>query len=237
MVNTTDNIDFTGLDELFLMEKSWRYHNWLYEMSNGYIKGNCLEIGAGIGSFTQRWLNIATHVTAVELAQNCCEHLGRRFPGNEELEIICEDFFKIDFSDKKFDAIISFNVFEHIDDDISCFKKIRSLLNDSGHFIMYVPACKVLYSEIDRKVGHIRRYTKKEIINKFDQAGLTPVKLHYVNICGFFGYLLNYRLLKRQMSQGNVSLFDNIIVPISKFAENFVKFPFGQSIFVVAKRQ
>jgi SAM-dependent methyltransferase len=44
------------------------------------------------------------------------------------------------FSGGPYDVIMSFHVFEHLDDPVEAFRKTRALLSDEGYFLMAVPS-------------------------------------------------------------------------------------------------
>ena len=59
-----------------------------------------------------------------------------------------------------FDAIVCFNVLEHIADDEGTLRRFRELLAPGGALLPLVPAHPALYGTLDRAFGHERRYAK-----------------------------------------------------------------------------
>ena len=64
------------------------------------------------------------------------------------------------------DLIYTSNVLEHIDDDLAALKQLRATLSPGGRIAIYVPAMQVLYSDMDRSLGHYRRYGRQELLAK-----------------------------------------------------------------------
>ncbi len=54
---------------------------------------------------------------------------------------------------KKYDAIYTANVLEHIKDDVEILKQINSKLNPDGHLAIYVPAFMFLYSRFNASIS------------------------------------------------------------------------------------
>lgn len=68
-------------------------------------------------------------------------------------------------------------------------------------------------------------------------AGLSVEHLHYVNAPGFFAWLVAMRLLKGRPKDGPALRgWDRLVVPLSRRLESRHQPPFGQSLFVVARR-
>jgi predicted SAM-dependent methyltransferase len=58
--------------------------------------------------------------------------------------------------------IYSSNVLEHIEDDSRALNEMFAKLQINGKLAIYVPAFMFLFSDLDIKAGHFRRYSKKE---------------------------------------------------------------------------
>ena len=53
------------------------------------------------------------------------------------------------------------HVLEHISDDIHELKSAMDKLNNNGYLVIMVPAHQNIYSNLDKAVGHYRRYEKE----------------------------------------------------------------------------
>ncbi|MDW7973398.1 MAG: hypothetical protein RMI01_09405 [Thermodesulfovibrio sp.] len=67
---------------------------------------------------------------------------------------------------------------EHTNDQVS-LKNIARILVPSGKFILRVPAFNFFYNRIDKRFGHFRRYTKKEITEKIRKQGFEIIVCAY----------------------------------------------------------
>ena len=105
---------------------------------------------------------------------------------------------------------------------------------------MYVPAFKFLYSEMDLKVGHIRRYEKNELIKKVKASGFKIIYCNYADSIGFFAsILLKYLGYNSNTGIGSEKslIFYNKIVGLSFFLDNIgLKKFVGKNIALLAKK-
>jgi predicted SAM-dependent methyltransferase len=143
---------------------------------------------------------------------------------------------------KTFDAIYTSNVLEHIEDDVEVLKQLHSKLKQDGIIAIYVPAFMCLFSELDTAVGHYRRYSKKEIINKLKIAQFKVLDCWYVDSMGFFASLavkfLGYKDSATVGRNKTFKIFDKYIYPISMIFDRFgFRYLFGKSLLVIAKKQ
>lgn len=95
-----------------------------------------------------------------------------------------------DIPDNSVDYIYSFNVLEHIADDLAILQQLYKKLRYGGRLLIYVPAFQLLYSSMDRKIVHFRRYTQRELKDKLIKAGFNVYRAGYVDSLGFLATLL-----------------------------------------------
>ena len=81
-----------------------------------------------------------------------------------------------------FNSVYTSNVLEHIENDTDTLVSIKKKMLPGALLVIYVPALPFLFSEMDAKVGHYRRYTKKELLEKVSQAGF-GIRDCYYNDC------------------------------------------------------
>ena len=94
--------------ELELFDKANFWRKYIFFKTNKFIRGDILEIGAGLGSFTSTYFKNASRITVSELDPHNLEFLKKRFAGNKKILIVCfnisdvlkdkklvKDFFKL----------------------------------------------------------------------------------------------------------------------------------------------
>ncbi len=210
------------------------YNRFIAGLFLGYVKGRkVLEIGSGTGNILEQYLDCVKSVTANDLDKKSLAILKKRF-ASRKLKVCSGDLLrKKSVSPGKFDAVIMVNVLEHIYDDITAVKLMLGFLRPGGVLILFVPAFNLLFSKMDRMFLHKRRYTKKVMRKLAEDAGAELKELKYINLTGFFGWLLNHRILgKTAFNEGQMKLFDRYILKYEKQIHK-IGLPFGQSLFAV----
>ena len=79
---------------------------------------------------------------------------GAHYTGTRNLEVI--------------DFVYTFNVLEHIEDDAAALTHVGRALRHRGKLLGYVPAFEVLYTSMDRWVGHLRRCWRARLRSKVE---------------------------------------------------------------------
>ena len=234
----TTSADYTVADQR-RMTKARRYFEWQYQLANPQLGRRILEIGAGIGNFTQHLLDREL-VVAIDAQPECIAQLRRRFSNRTNLVSMIMDVEAPEFLGLKpllIDSIACLNVLEHIQNDDLLLSRMREILSPGGRLVLISPACQALYGPIDRQLGHYRRYSSRLLIEKAVHAGLTPNILRYMNLVGALGWWVNAKLLRRiEQSESQIAFFNSAIVPIFSRLEAIIHPPFGQSLFAVLEK-
>lgn len=128
-------------------------------------------------------------------------------------------------------------VLEYIEDDDAMLRKFSDMLAPNGVILLYVPACPWAYGEIDKALGHYRRYSKHGLKELAHNCGLDIVSGRYVNFIGAFGWWWCSRFRKQtDIKRDNVKLVDRV-VPYLSAAEKLIKPVVGQSLFMAFKKR
>ena len=225
--------------DLQQMADATNYLAWQFGMVRPHIRGRVLEVGAGIGTFTGRMAAFAEHVTALEPNRYCFERLTRdtgHLTNVWRYELAVEEFHVTVARDQTFDTIVCMNVLEHIRDEAAVLREFRSLIAPGGRLVLLIPAIPLAFGEIDRRLGHYRRYTKRSVRALLEGTGWHDVQLRYFNVVGLLGWLWNSKILvKHAQSDHQIRLFDRAIVPVLSRMESVVPLPAGQSLLAVAE--
>ena len=222
--------------DLEAMAFARNYHKWILAEFLPYLGSSVAEVGAGVGSFST--LVLGTNIRslkAFEPSRNMYPLLQEAFRQDRRAEAI-NDFFGRANTGERFDSVLYVNVLEHIEDDASELANAREALNLNGHLLIFVPALPWLYSDLDRQVGHFRRYLKKGLLELAQRSGFSIVKARYFDVAGIIPWYINFVLLKNLISGGSVSLYDRLVVPTMRVVEGVVPPPIGKNLLLVAKK-
>lgn len=213
------------------------YNRWIYENIRTALGEKIIEIGCGLGAIIDFMISKNNEITGVDISDEYIKFLKKYYKKNKNIRIIKSDILDLPVKVKKnyFDSVVMINVLEHIKDDDKAIKIIRKLLKKGGSIALMVPAFNILFGPLDKNVGHFRRYEKKQLEQLLKKNNFEIKEIYYMNFVGFFGWLLNVRIFKRNYTPKNQSfLFDRLIVPILKQIERHIKPPVGQSIIAIA---
>ena len=228
-IANTEDFEFAALSE------AKNYRKALVQEFADFLKGDVIEVGAGIGQMTAEFAKIQgiRKLLPVEPDSGFCRQHRENCRGTQVVEGTIDDVG----NSLNWDAIVSINVLEHIEKDDVELKKYAALLREkSGVLCLFVPARPEIYALIDQDFGHFRRYTKRTLIERLTAAGFSIRRIDYFNFTGYFAWWLNFCVLKKRTFEvEKVRFYDRIVFPIVHFLElRILRPPIGQSFVVVA---
>jgi putative flippase GtrA/SAM-dependent methyltransferase len=223
---------YSGRDNLEAMEHARNYNDYLLGLLRRYAtSGRILDFGAGTGTFARQLAGAGCDVVCVEPDGGLRARLEAR--GLVAVASLA------DVPPDSIDFIYSFNVLEHIEDDRSALAALRDRLKPGGRLLLYVPAFELLFSAMDRKVGHFRRYRRRDLAGKLAAAGLEVSVARYADSLGFFATLL-YKVAgdsSGSIDSRGVSVYDSCVFPVSRRADYLFGPLFGKNLLALAARK
>ena len=226
------------LEDQERMTRARNYFAWQSRLVLPELGRRVIEVGCGIGNFTEKLLDREL-VVAVDEEPGCVDRLRERFPHQPNLRTAVLDAGcrLSDLASYRPDSCVCLNVLEHIEDDLGTLRGMAAILPAGGRAVLIVPAFQALYGPIDRNLAHQRRYDRASISRVARAAGFEVRQAHYMNVPGFFGWWINAHVLKRsQQSAAQIAFFDRFIVPAISRMERLAPPPFGQSLFCVLEK-
>lgn len=199
-----------------------------------YLKGNILEIGAGCGSFTRNYINNKVEsITLTELDDRNISDLKVNFENYSNIKILKKTIYDIE---QKFDVIIYLHVLEHIEKDKEEIEEAVKKLNKDGLLIIMAPAHQKIYSNLDKAVGHFRRY-EVDFFKK-DFKSLEIIDIKFLDSMGYFLYYLNKLFFKKEVypSKFKIFIWDKLFTPISAITDFIFRYKFGKCILAIYKK-
>ena len=203
-----------------------------------------LEVGCGTG-FVLAGLRRdfpSVRLVGLELLGEGIEVARSRVPDAEFVQL---DARELPF-DGEFDVVGSFDVLEHVPDDVGALAGMRRSLRPGGGLILLVPQHPRLWSDMDEIAQHVRRYTRGELTEK-----VTSVGFEIERVTSFVMSLLPFmvasrvtrRFLRRpydpcaelvpRLANG---AFERVLDVERMIIERGVSLPAGGSLLLVARR-
>ena len=223
---------YTGIDNLDAMREAERYNRWLLRQILDHAPPNAslLDFGAGAGTFC-----VPLHQQGLDI--RCVEPdatLGAALRA-QGLQVLGSAG---DLAPGSLDYIYSLNVLEHIENDLAALRELHAALRPGGRLLIYVPAFQLLYSSMDRKVGHFRRYRRAALCARLREAGFILDDARYVDSLGFFAALA-YRFVgsdNGDLNAGSLRFYDRWIWPPSRALDRLLDRLLGKNLLAVAHR-
>jgi SAM-dependent methyltransferase len=160
-----------------------------YQIKNRFQSvGSVLEVGGGSFGLAQALYGSYNEYVSIDFAEDI-EKQYQLLPDylKEKVSYYCVDFLKFP-GDSLYDAIISCEVMEHIEDDRAFLEKLNRMLKPSGYIYLSVPAKMKFWDISDELFGHYRRYEKAQLHALLESTGFSSVEILS------YGFPLNYLL-------------------------------------------
>jgi SAM-dependent methyltransferase len=220
-------------NELELFQKAHNWKNYYGRRIQPFLKGEVLEVGAGIGATTKALCD------GSQKKWVCLEPDGRLSQKIEEelaagtlpsCVSVRTGLLSDQPNEERYDAIIYIDVIEHIENDRGELSEASQRLRAGGHLIILVPAFNFLYSPFDKAIGHYRRYNKKMLLSVIP-ADLKQIRLEYLDVTGFFASVVNKLFLRQSYPTAKqISMWDSLMIPVSKLADPVLFHAAGKSL-------
>jgi len=137
-------------------------------------RGNLLEIGCGAGALLHDLSCMGFLVEAFEISSSALElayYINNSNPGVTIHRSFQDDWIM------KFNYILSFEVLEHIEDDLGALKIWNRWLRSNGFLLISVPAHPSKWNATDEWAGHFRRYDRNNLKILLEEGGFEIVRM------------------------------------------------------------
>ncbi|SCF42868.1 Methyltransferase domain-containing protein [Micromonospora matsumotoense] len=210
------------------------HRRWFVELAVPHLGDDPIEIGSGLGDYALEWARHVPRFTATEADPDRLILLKERLVDEPTIEV--REMLLPHPGGGDYSAAVSYNVLEHIEDHVGALRSMKDLVRPGGAVIIIVPAFQFAMGPADIATGHVRRYTKKTLGDAMTSAGLRVETMHYANALGLIGYFMATKVFRLMPKEGPmVKVYDTLVLPATKAAEQLVRPPFGQSVFAVAR--
>jgi len=215
-------------DTLVAMSGAKRFNRWMADTIAPWVKGDVLEVGAGIGNLTVLLASGEHRYVATDHDREHLLDLRSRIEYRTGIELAHCDFSlpeDVARFQQSADTVVCLNVLEHIEGDRLTLANIRHCLRPGGAAIILVPQGPEIFGSLDEALQHKRRYIREELAEKMAAAGFRVAQISGFNHATRPGWYLHSRLLKRRtLSRLQLRLFD-LLVPLWKRIDHKLPWP------------
>jgi SAM-dependent methyltransferase len=223
---------YTGVDNLEVMQEAVNYNRYLLDtvLEHAPATGKVMDFGAGSGQFaaplSKRGLDIVALEPDADLRQRLAQQGLKTAASLQHV------------ADNSLHYVYSLNVLEHIEDDVGALRELYNKLVPGARLLIYVPAFPVLYTSMDAKVGHIRRYTRGSLLKAVGAAGFRVHRASYADCLGFvatlaFKYSGN---ASGDVNRTALKLYDRAIFPLSRLLDLLARRWIGKNLLLLASK-
>jgi len=213
--------------ELHLFEKARNWKNYWRNQIAGYVGGEVLEVGAGIGANTKLLADLSYHRwTSLEPDAALASQIEKQ---SQRHRILTSTIAGLP-AEERFDTILYIDVLEHIEGDREEMRGAAAHLRPGGHLIVLAPAHPFLYTPFDSAIGHFRRYTRASL-QAVAPGNLRAIRIVYLDSAGMLASAANRMLLKSAMpTERQILTWDGWLVPVSSVLDRLFGWRFGKSV-------
>lgn len=227
-----------GTETLKRISGMQNFNKWIFQRIKNHIGKRVFEVGCGVGNLTQFFAGREL-VVGCDIDKKHLETIRAVFGKRKNMQFVYQDAQKINvkkYGSKRFDTIVCLNVLEHIKDDRKALKNFYDILAPEGKLVLQVPAYPSLYCSFDKNLLHFRRYSRKGLLKKTTEAGFKTVECSYMNVCGVIGWLVNGKILRKNILPSEQLKGFDVLVPFMKPVDGLFRHIAGLSIIYAGKK-
>jgi ubiquinone biosynthesis O-methyltransferase len=223
-----------------IKDKNFTYRHLIKYISK-YLKKNyeILDIGCGAGTLDFYFADKGYRVTAIDISDKAIQSCKQT---QKNLNLNNLNFKVADFQNTKikgkFDFVIFTEVIEHLPSDDLALKSIYRLLKPGGILFLSTPSINAplnrmgFTKDFDKKVGHLRRYSRKEITNLIKSNNF-----EIIEVIENEGIFRNFLFINDRVGK-SIKFFKSYISDFITFVDNRSLKLFGESnYFVIATKK
>jgi len=215
-----------------------QYVSWLASLLRPRLGDHVLEAGAGIGNLTGRMMGKRQLYVAAEKDPLYLHALRNRFlrtPNVQVQSLDPEDESACAKLPGSFDTAIAAGVLEFSSDPGKIIRNLASRLAPGGQLLIIVPNSPALFCNMDRTLGHKRRFGRGELGGLIADAKLEVDSISSFNAMACLAWIVSGKLFgSKRLNRFTLKLFDKTVW-FWRRIDPLLPWP-GLTLFAVARR-
>ena len=238
-VSTPSAADESELWDLETLAGARKLGDWMFEQFAPLVRGRAVEVGAGIGTFSERMLaHGVDDALLIEPEAPCAARLEERFGARPDVAVsrdLIPGSPALDAWAGSVDFLLCQNVLEHIADERAAVGAMAEALAPGGALGLLVPAHPWLFGNLDWRFGHERRYTREHLRGVIEGSGLRVERLYSFNMLGVAGWIVNRQRRNPSIDARALRAYELLLPPFRALERRRTP-PFGLSLVVHARK-
>ena len=180
-----------GLTDARLVPTNWAALKLKYALAAlKKVEGKVLDVGCGGGAFTRgiKYYRRDLDLWGIDISRKSIDFAKGV---SENVNFVLGSAYKLPFKDDTFDAVVSFDVLEHLDKPALAIREVKRVLKPRGIFHLVTPIEASLftlhgvlfkvfgYNLKEGQIGHVSHFTHKGLVDQLKKDGFTPIKNKY----------------------------------------------------------
>ena len=212
-------------------------------LSSISVPTNRLAIDIGCGAGSNLKALVSSGLNPVGLDQST--YVLSLIRAKAGFPLLAGDLNRLPVKTNSVGLIIAMDILEHLENDENGIGELYRALTKGGVLILTVPAFKFLSGIQDVVTGHKRRYSRGEITNKLRGKGFDILRSSYFNFFLFFPILIARQIIhflglkiesENKINFPLINSFLKAFFSLELSVIKYISFPFGVSIFCIARK-
>jgi len=141
--------------------------------------GSVLEIGSGYGGFIQV-ASVNYHIVGTDISADALLEVRKRLP-ETPMNLVCAGATALPFN-RTFDAIVSLDCLEHVEEIEQSFDEISRLQTKNGILMIVVPVYDTLVGKLveilDSDETHVNKWSRHKWLAMINKLGYSTLKVY-----------------------------------------------------------
>jgi glycosyltransferase involved in cell wall biosynthesis len=214
-----------------------QYVSWLTQLLRPHLGNRVLEAGSGIGNLAARMMGKRQLYVAAEKDPLYLDALRNRFlrtPNVRVCSLDPEDSTACRSLPDCMDTAIAAGVLEFSVEPGAVVKNLASKLAQGGTLLVIVPNSRALFCNLDRTLGHRRRFDSGELGGLISDAGLEVSSIKSFNSMAYLAWLVGKFLGRKRLNRFTLKIFDKTVW-FWRRVDPLIPWP-GLTLFAIARR-